>query len=261
VFESLEVRRFLSTNLAGGILTITGSGGNDSFIFARRTGGFTVTETISGQASVTTDWNLADVSKVVIKCGAGADTVIVGKVPVNCDIDGSNGNDNISAGPGNDTLRGGGGNDTLFGSDGRDLLNGGVGADEMLGGGGIDTVDYNARTADLVIGLGIVADDGEVGERDNVRTDIEIVIGGSGNDRISTSSGRAVQFFGRGGNDTLIGGSGNDILDGGEGNDSLVGQGGNDLLLAADGEIDTISGGSGTDTADADEFDLIDTVP
>ncbi|MDW8263133.1 MAG: hypothetical protein RMJ35_11460 [Phycisphaerales bacterium] len=260
MFEPLEHRRLLTTSLAGGILTITGTSGGDVIQFARRPGGFSVFEN-SGQGIVQTDWNFADVTRVIINCGGASDKVIVGKVVINCEINGGTGNDTLSAGGGNDTLRGQGGNDNLFGGDGRDLLNGGIGSDNMLGGGGRDTVDYNQRTANLVIGLGTAADDGEAGEADNVRTDIETVIGGSGNDRISTNSGRPVAFFGGPGNDTLIGGSGDDFFDGGPGTDELSGQGGADVFQAQDGAIDTISGGSGNDAGTFDDFDLFDSIP
>ena len=258
--ESLETRKLLTATLSGSILTITGTDRPDRIAMERVPGGFRVHETTSGQTNITS-WTLAQVSKIVIRSGDAGDFVNIGKLAIPCDIFGGKGTDTLSGGGGNDTIRGEGGNDNLFGSDGRDLLNGGIGADEILGGGGKDTVDYNQRTANLTIGLGTAADDGEAGEGDNVRTDIEIVIGGSGNDRISTNSGRPVEFFGRAGNDTLIGGSGADILDGGAGNDSIMGQGGNDIIQAADGQIDTISGGGGVDDGTFDDNDVLSDVP
>lgn len=260
MFEHLENRRLLTTSLAGGILTVTGTSGGDTIQFARKSGGFTLFEN-SGNGVVQTEWNFADVQRVIINSGAASDSIIVGKVIVNVEVNAGQGNDTVSCGGGNDTLRGEDGNDDMFGGDGRDLLNGGKGGDNMLGGGGRDTVDYNQRTANLVIGLGVVADDGEAGEGDNVRTDIETVIGGSGNDRISTGSGRAENFFGGPGNDTLIGGSGDDFLDGGTGADSLNGQGGADVFQCQDGAIDTVSGGSGSDSGTFDDNDLFDSIP
>jgi len=260
VIEHLENRRLLSTSLAAGILTITGTSGGDSIQFARLTGGFRVFEN-SGSGIVETSWNFTDVQRVTINAGGASDSVILGKVIVNAEINGGAGNDTLSSGGGNDTIRGEDGNDYMFGSDGRDLLNGGSGGDTMLGGGGRDTVDYNQRTANLVIGLGTVSDDGEAGEGDNVATDNETIIGGSGNDRIATASGRAESFFGGPGNDTLIGGSGADFLDGGTGTDSVEGQGGDDIFQAQDGSIDTINGGSGSDSGTFDDNDLFDSIP
>jgi Ca2+-binding RTX toxin-like protein len=260
VFEHLESRRLLTTSLSGGILTITGTDKPDQISFARGKESFTVFETTSGNTVQATFKN-SQVVKIVINSGDAGDKIIVGKLTISCDISGGKGNDTISAGGGNDTIRGELGNDDMFGSDGRDLLNGGAGGDNMLGGGGKDTVDYNQRTKDLVIGLGTAADDGEVGENDNVRTDLEVVIGGNGNDKISTNSGRSVEFYGRGGNDTLIGGSGADLLDGGDGIDQLIGQAGADIFQSDDGRVDKISGGSGADNGTFDENDTKDTIP
>ena len=82
---------------------------------------------------------------------------------------------------GNKLLLGGAGNDTLLGGDGNDTLDGGLGADLMKGGTGNDTADYSSRTANLTIGIGTLADDGEAGEHDNVYNDVENVEGGAGN--------------------------------------------------------------------------------
>jgi Ca2+-binding RTX toxin-like protein len=260
VIETLESRQMLTTSLSSGILTITGTASPDRIAFERIPGGFRVHETTAGQ-TVSTDFTLAQVQKIVINPGDAGDFVNVGRLAIPCDISGGKGTDTLSAGAGNDTIRGEGGNDLIFGSDGRDLINGGIGADEMLGGGGKDTVDYNQRTANLTIGLGTAADDGEAGEGDNCRTDLEIVIGGSGNDRITTNSGKAVEFYGRNGNDTLIGGSGADLLDGGAGTDSMMGQGGADIIQAADGQVDTISGGGGADDGTFDDNDILSDIP
>ncbi|MEM6447687.1 MAG: calcium-binding protein, partial [Cyanobacteria bacterium P01_D01_bin.123] len=67
--------------------------------------------------------------------------------------------------------------------------------------------------------------------------------GGSGNDWL----------FGEAGNDYLRGEADNDYLYGGSGNDNLYGDAGNDYLRGVDsstygsGEIDTLTGGSGSD--------------
>ena len=63
------------------------------------------------------------------------------------------------------------------------------------------------------------------GEHDNIRSDIEDITGGSGNDRIIGSL-FANYLIGSDGNDTIYGGDGNDTLEGDAGRDLLFGQGG-----------------------------------
>jgi Ca2+-binding RTX toxin-like protein len=135
--------------------------------------------------------------------------------------------------PGSDTMLGMGGDDAVAGGGGDDLfLNSAVrdGRDDYHGGPGHDTINYGARTQQLLIDLDNVADDGEAGENDNVRTNIESVIGGSAGD-------------------VITGDSGFDVLLGGPGADQLNGSGGDDLFMAgrvADGG-DRIDGGQGKD--------------
>src|SRR5207247_296219 len=110
---------------------------------------------------------------------------------------------------------------TLLGGVGNDTLRSDSAESVMQGGGGFDTADFSSRTKDLVITLDNMANDGEVGEGDNVASDVEKVIGGGGNDRIVGSSAANV-LLGLAGNDTLDGGGGNDALFGGSGNDVLI---------------------------------------
>jgi serralysin len=56
-----------------------------------------------------------------------------------------------------------------------------------------------------------------------------------------------IEFYGMGGNDTLISNLGNDLLDGGAGNDILMSGGGDDTLIGGIGN-DTLDGGLGDDT-------------
>lgn len=94
--------------------------------------------------------------------------------------------------------------------------------------------------------------------------------GGDGDDFYNWTSSEPITMYGRGGNDTLFGHSGNDYISGDSGNDSLLGwygddtlygESGNDSLIGGDGsdyldgfssgitgEIDTLTGGSGSDT-------------
>jgi Ca2+-binding RTX toxin-like protein len=142
------------------------------------------------------------------------------------------------------------------------MLDGGDGADVMHGGGGNDTADYSMRSHNLRISLDGVANDGQAatlmfrdpftgqwvgypGEMDNVHSDVENVLGGSGNDRISALATSIVanRFVGNGGNDILDGGGGADVLEGGAGDD---------IFFARDSVADQLFGGTGNDRAKID---------
>ena len=78
--------------------------------------------------------------------------------------------------------------------------------------------------------------------------------------------GAADTIAGRAGNDDCYGGSGfdevscgngNDRMDGGFGEDDLFGGPGNDKILAADGRVDRVNCGLGTDTAYVDRLDRV----
>ncbi|PIE20237.1 MAG: hypothetical protein CSA66_01100 [Proteobacteria bacterium] len=105
--------------------------------------------------------------------------------------------------------------------------------DELVGGDGTDVATYAGRSNDLTIDIDGKADDGEASEGDNIKTDIEKVIGGSGNDTITGSNG----------DDVIDGGAGDDVLSGGSGNDTF-------LCAATDDGGDVINGGGGMDTID-----------
>ncbi len=180
----------------------------------------------------------------------------------NDSLDGGNGNDALFGESGADRLRGGAGDDRLAGGNDGDNLEGGAGADRMEGGAGDDTVDYSTRTDALDVSLDGVANDGragagiisinhltgqvvwDLGERDDVQADVETVLGGAGDDRISGSSADIANRF--------VGNGGNDILSGGGGGDVLIGGAGNDTFFARDGVADQIDGGAGTDRAKID---------
>jgi Ca2+-binding RTX toxin-like protein len=112
----------------------------------------------------------------------------------------------------------------------------------------------------LNISLDNGANDGESAEKDNVKSDIEVVLGGTAADVLVGSSANDELHGGPGG-DTLSGGAGDDKLVGDAGNDTLNGEAGNDTF--DDGDIDSyfvsgtevkgaggdiMNGGTGTDT-------------
>lgn len=78
--------------------------------------------------------------------------------------------------------------------------------------------------------------------------------GGDGNDAVSASSTADLPdtLLGGSGNDYLYGGPGNDSIDGGAGDDGMFGDAGNDTIkvLSDSTGDDTVSGGTGIDTAD-----------
>ncbi|WP_169501853.1 calcium-binding protein [Kribbella catacumbae] len=204
-------------------------------------------------------------------------------------LTGGDGNDGLTATGGPVTLLGGQGNDTLRGGPQDDLLDGGPGPDGFYGGGGADTVDYSSRVGRVFVDIdGQVNDDGEVGERDTIMTDVEGVHGGHGVDQLTGNSGPnrleggpgGDYLYGGGGNDHLVGTDsadiqkgqpivdGDDVLHGGDGDDVLAGAAGNDYLEGDAGEDslhgdkgdDTLYGGPGPSATDTDE-DFLDGGP
>ncbi len=188
-----------------------------------------------------------------LRGGSGLFTDILEGGLGNDTLKGEFGNDVLSGGPGPDALLGQQNDDELTGGPGNDVLDGGPGADAISGGGGDqDRVDYDDRTARVVVTLGSGDDDGEAGEGDFVSDDVEEVEGGSGNDEFVSASrglgGTVVDntFIGNGGADTLKGGDGEDVIYGWEENDEILGGGGADWLYGGR-NVDTIKGEGGAD--------------
>jgi Ca2+-binding RTX toxin-like protein len=86
----------------------------------------------------------------------------------------------------------------------------------------VDTLDDSTRTLDLVFTMGIInGDDGQAGERDTVGSEVDNVIGGSGNDVFEDEWDVANRFEGRDGADTFYGRRATDTMVGGNGTDTL----------------------------------------
>jgi Ca2+-binding RTX toxin-like protein len=184
-----------------------------------------------------------------VRAGTGDDTVTTGSGADS--LQGAFGNDKLTAGAGADRLDGNAGKDVLDGRSGRDTLLGGGRADEvdvLIGGAGTDIADYSGRELNLRISLDDVANDGETNEGDNVRSDVEEVEGGEGNDRLTGSDVATVtnRLLGGPGGDTLTGLAGPDRLFSHEGSDTLDGGIGNDDLDGGP-NADTIIGGADRD--------------
>jgi Ca2+-binding RTX toxin-like protein len=185
-------------------------------------------------------------------------------------IDGLAGNDTIRGGDGDDTLTGGAGNDSLFGDNGNDTINFGFG-DTALGGDGNDLLILTGPYSnDMSFGGGagfdtLDAQGAGIGLNGTGGTGIvfistERALGTAFNDYfrvqddVSATVGK--QFFGNGGNDTMVGGSLNDSLNGGTGSDTLVGNAGGDTLEGGTG-ADILDGGAGADVLDGGaDFDF-----
>src|SRR4051794_33970370 len=138
--------------------------------------------------------------------------------------------ENVTGGAGADRLVGSAAGNVLRGNAGDDTFDGGAGADTFAGDTGQDVADYRTRTAALTLSDDGVANDGAAGEGDNIGTDVDDLLGGSGDDTI-TGSTWTNTLRGGAGRDTLDGGTNDDVLDGGPG-------------------ADIIAGGAGIDTAD-----------
>lgn len=164
---------------------------------------------------------------------------------------GGGGADSLYGLGGDDVLVGGAGADSVFGGDGDDRLSEDTttnGGDRLSGGGGADTVSYAARSAAVRVSLDDVANDGATAEYDDVRTDVETVVGGNGGDRI-TGSANADVLLGGGGADYVDGLGGNDVVDGGIGDDRVFGGVGHDRVVGGAG-VDRLAGGDGDDVLD-----------
>jgi len=196
----------------------------------------------------------------------------------NDELAGDNGSDTLDGGTGNDTLIGDfffgdSGSDTLNGEGGNDLLDGGPGADLLNGGVGVDAADYSLRSDPVDVTLDGLANDGGVGEADNVGTDVEVVYGGAGDDRL-VGNGQANLLDGGEGDDSLDGGLGSDTLIGGDGLGDIVvyssrlspvtvrldgtatsGQSAENDTIASD--VEDAVGGSGADTFVGNESDNV----
>lgn len=271
--------------------TINGGTGNDTF---KAAAGLDGNDTISGGAGTDKmDYSARSANLVVKMDGATAsgDTAHSEADKIGTDVEdlvGGSGNDNltgnavsnhIQGGDGNDKLNGGANAgpcdatdvDTLDGEGGDDVFDQSAVADcadVMNGGAGVDTVDYQARLLAVNVSLDTAANDGDIAaaEKDNVKADVEIVIGGQ-NDDIITGSPNADIIHGGPGNDTISAGGGNDIISGDSGDDILNGEAGDDTFVESGIDLAFASGtepaGTGNDvinggTHDATGVDVLD---
>jgi Ca2+-binding RTX toxin-like protein len=295
----------------------------NALAITRDAGGYTVAEKgratmtsgagcAAGPGPNTATCPAAGISQLYITLGDADDGVTVG-TSTNAIILGGSGNDSIVGGGGTDVLYGddvsqldpGSGADRLEGGDGDDTLNGGRGPDSLVGGPGNDALDpglggaaendilegdegddrvsYGLRSAPVATTKDGVANDGQVGEGDDIRPDVERITGGLANDSVGGGADADVLDGGPGddtvngfagddelhgdgglsaGRDTVFGGPGNDRIYGEAGADTLRGDAGNDQLfggtqpnafttdVAGPGSEDYVDGGPGVDQLD-----------
>jgi Ca2+-binding RTX toxin-like protein len=156
----------------------------------------------------------------VVVGGAGNDSVLGTDAP-----------EVFFGGPGNDTAELRLGDDAFHGGEGDDrCVLPTVGNDLCDGGPGDDLAIYLGTTA-VRVTLDGLPNDGVPGATGNL-LDIEEVIGGEGDDRITGGPGPDT-LSGRGGDDVLDGGGGDDVLSGDRGADVLRGGPGVDRVTYA----------------------------
>jgi len=227
------------------IITVYGQGGNDRI-----------------DASAYT--SPIPLPRIVLYGGPGDDVLIAPTIP-GVELYGDDGDDVLIGGDDDDELFGGMGADRMVGNGGddyfgqRNTVDGqeaiADGADDIRGGDGVDWLDYGGRIHGVTVTIGGTEPDGEPGEGDLVRGDVEQVRGGSGPD-VLVGNGLANIFEGNEGDDELYGGGGNDTLIDGQdapSNDILVGGGGDDMLEAGLGD-DFLDGGLGDDVLYGDFY-------
>lgn len=131
--ETLESRRLLSASLAAGVLTVTGTDGNDrievsldshnQILVKQQTAG----KNSSGGANVTR-FDASAVSSIVVNALGGNDRLEISKkIMLPATLNGGDGNDILIAGGGVTMLNGGAGNDLLITKNGtgHDIVDGG----------------------------------------------------------------------------------------------------------------------------------------
>nr|WP_261803737.1 S8 family serine peptidase [Variovorax sp. PAMC26660] len=149
-------------------------------------------------------------------------------------------------------LTGGAGNDTLTGDAANNWLAGGTGADTLVGGAGDDVllIDAADKRIDGGDGFDIAQVVGAQGVSLNLsQSNIEMAVGGAGNDVFVGGGRSTVVVRGGAGNDVIIGGAANDVLSGEDGDDTLDGGASNDLIRGHRGR-DQLLGGAGDDVLD-----------
>jgi Ca2+-binding RTX toxin-like protein len=228
---------------------LDGDAGFDTVDYSARVAPVTVTMDFQNNDGAALEGDLVNAGVERIIGGSAGDT-FTGNADSNT-FEGRGGPDDLTGAGGVDFFDGGSGTDTIGGGDGDDVVTNGSspdGADTVAGGAGSDLMNYSSRTSPLSVSIDDVADDGEAGENDNVKTSMERVFGGSAADGLQGSSANNL-LAGGGGGDTVAGSAGDDTIKGDAGTDSLFGGDDNDVIDGG-ADADSMAGGPGEDTAD-----------
>ena len=227
-------------NVSAGNDTLDGGTGKDFVDFSSLSSGLVVAMPgSSGQTSVTVNINSAQ-HQITLENIEG--------------LRATNFSDTVTGSSGGDEIHGLNGNDALSGAGGNDTLLGGGGADTLDGGADYDVASYAEATTGLVIDLVGSTDTGEaIGD---VFSNIEGIIGSSGNDTIVGGHASIRTLKGEAGNDTFKAlDLSADTIDGGEGIDGIdmAGSSGTAITLtsARYSSVEVVTGTASNETMDA----------
>ena len=134
MIETLEGRRLMTISAIGHYLYVYGSNGNDDIAIT----GVGNDVSVSGNAG---SGSYTGITNLFVIGAGGNDTVTVANTVTSAaQLDGGDGNDNLTGGGGRDILLGGDGDDVLHGGSGNDNLSGGNGKDYLAGDAGYDVI-------------------------------------------------------------------------------------------------------------------------
>jgi formylglycine-generating enzyme len=228
---------FFTAASADGADVYLGGLGTDTVDYSTRTGNLSLTIALTSAADANdgaTGESDDLTSSIENLTGGSGNDVLKGSAVSNV----------LRGGAGNDVLWGGPGGtctadvDQLFGEAGDDTFEMGAASDcgdDVTGGAGKDVATYHDRANALTVTRDDAANDGETNEKDNVRADVEVLVGGQGADTLSGGT-VSVRILGCAGNDVITGSSADDALSGGPGDDVVNGGAGNDTFLESGDE-------------------------
>lgn len=191
---------------------------------------------------------LSSIAKVIVRGWDGNDKItIAAKIGKPAELIGGLGNDTVTGGAGDDVLEGGPGKDVLVGGAGGDTYrfgdDWGVDTITELAAGGSDRFDFSGVTAgvNFIRGSSLIA---QSGTNKATGSNIESLLGGSGSDMLTSTSGTNAWAINSANAGTLNGSFSF------SGIENLTGSGGADTFTLANGVTlsGTIAGGAGVNT-------------